>query len=84
MRMNVIAFKSLAWIPPLKCPDETLTIYVISLLFNMKVGSDAAALDLSDALDRQENWGSDPAIQTIAMDHIKIVHKVREDDWPIL
>ena len=42
----------------------------------MKVGSDAAALDLSDALDRQENYGSDPAIQTIAMDHIKIIHRV--------
>lgn len=44
----------------------------------MKVGSDAAALDLSDALDRQENYGSDPAIQTIAMDHIKIIHRVSE------
>ncbi len=48
----------------------------------MKVGSDAAALDLSDALDRQENWGSDPAIQTIAMDHIKIIHKVRRGRLP--
>ena len=50
----------------------------------MKVGSDAAALDLSDALDRQENWGSDPAIQTIAMDHIKIIHKVRRGRLAIL
>ena len=42
----------------------------------MKVGSDAAAIDLSDALDSQESYGSDPAIQTIARDHIKIVHRV--------
>ena len=46
----------------------------------MKVGSDAAALDLSDALDSQENYGSDPAIQTIARDHIKIIHKVSDGD----
>ena len=44
----------------------------------MKVGSEAAALDLSDALDSQENYGSDPAIQTIARDHIKIIHRVSD------
>lgn len=41
-----------------------------------KVGTDeAAAIDLTDALDQQENYGCDPAVVPMARDHIKIVHK---------
>jgi hypothetical protein len=36
---------------------------------------DAAAIDLTDALDMQENYGCDPAVVPMAKDHIKIIHK---------
>ena len=41
----------------------------------MKVGIEAAAIDLTDALDMQENYGCDPAVVPMARDHIKIIHK---------
>jgi hypothetical protein len=43
----------------------------------MRVGQEASILDLSDALDSQENYGTDVAIQTISRDSIIIKHRAK-------
>jgi len=43
----------------------------------LKVADDDAFLDLSDALERQENWGIDPGIQSETAGFIKVRHKAK-------
>ena len=43
----------------------------------LKVADDDSFLDLSDALERQENWGIDDAIQSESSGFIKVRHKAK-------